>query len=111
MNAQMVANTGGNTKKTISYGIGYCGYLVGNIVGPQTFRANQAPRYTGGIVAMLVGYVVALVMIALYYFYIRFLMAQKKKHLSRDGSVGADGVLDDWHDQTDKENPTFVYHT
>lgn len=113
MNAQMVANTGGNTKKTVSYGIGYCGYLVGNIIGPQTFLAKQAPKYTGGVVAMLVGYIVALAMIALYYCYLRFLMAQKKKQLEREGEGvrGDEGVLKDWHDQTDKENPTFVFHT
>jgi hypothetical protein len=29
------------------------GYTVGNLIGPQTFRAEQAPQYTGGVIAMM----------------------------------------------------------
>lgn len=50
------ANYAGHTKKvTVSYTM-YVAYAIGNIIGPQTFIADQAPRYTGGIVAMLVCY-------------------------------------------------------
>lgn len=42
------ANTGGYTKKMIVYAMAYIGYSVGNLVGPLTFTADQAPRYTSG---------------------------------------------------------------
>lgn len=32
MQSLVVANTAGNTKKTIAYGMAYCGYLIGNIM-------------------------------------------------------------------------------
>ncbi|KAL4902344.1 hypothetical protein BDW74DRAFT_186881 [Aspergillus multicolor] len=61
------ANTAGSTKKTVQYSILYIGYAVGNLIGPQTFRANQAPAYTGGFVSMLVCYCVCVVMMAGYW--------------------------------------------
>lgn len=36
----------------------------GNLVGPQSFKAEQAPKYTSGVAAMLSCYAVALVLIA-----------------------------------------------
>ncbi|KIX03823.1 uncharacterized protein Z518_07376 [Rhinocladiella mackenziei CBS 650.93] len=41
----LTAGIGGSTKK-FAFGAAYqLGYAVGNIVGPQTFRANDAPDY------------------------------------------------------------------
>ncbi|KAL4995523.1 fungal-specific transcription factor domain-containing protein [Aspergillus recurvatus] len=62
------ANTAGSTKKTVQYSILYIGYAVGNLIGPQTFRANQAPAYTGGFVSMLACYCVCVVLMAGYWF-------------------------------------------
>lgn len=62
------ANTAGYTKRNVSFAWYYIGYSVGNIVGPQTFRSNQAPEYTGGTVAMLVCYVTAMGLAGLYWF-------------------------------------------
>ena len=112
MQAQMVANTGGNTKKTVTYGITYFGYLIGNIIGPQTFLARQAPRYPGGIVAMLVGYCVSLFAIALYFLHLRRITKRKERELAQMDPHGAheDDGLADWQDATDFENPRFKYH-
>lgn len=41
----MTAGVGGSTKK-FAFGAAYqLGYAVGNIIGPQTYRANEAPNY------------------------------------------------------------------
>ncbi|RDK40323.1 MFS general substrate transporter [Aspergillus phoenicis ATCC 13157] len=61
------ANTAGHTKKTVQYSILYIGYAVGNLIGPQTFRANQAPAYTGGFIAMLVCYCICVALMAVYW--------------------------------------------
>ncbi|OJJ68097.1 hypothetical protein ASPBRDRAFT_58147 [Aspergillus brasiliensis CBS 101740] len=61
------ANTAGHTKKTVQYSILYIGYAVGNLIGPQTFRANQAPAYTGGFIAMLICYCICVALMAVYW--------------------------------------------
>ena len=41
----MTAGVGGTTKK-LAFGAAYqLGYAVGNIIGPQTYRADDAPNY------------------------------------------------------------------
>lgn len=41
----MTAGVGGSTKK-VAFGVAYqLGYTAGNIVGPQTYRAYDAPDY------------------------------------------------------------------
>jgi MFS transporter, ACS family, allantoate permease len=43
--AFMTAGVGGTTKK-LAFGAAYqLGYAVGNIIGPQTYRADDAPNY------------------------------------------------------------------
>ncbi|KAE8146981.1 MFS general substrate transporter [Aspergillus avenaceus] len=61
------ANTAGHTKKNVQYSILYIGYAVGNLIGPQTFRANQAPAYTGGFIAMLASYCACLLLMTIYW--------------------------------------------
>ena len=41
--------------------------VTGNLIGPQTFRASQAPSYTGGFVAMLICYCVCIGLMAGYW--------------------------------------------
>jgi MFS transporter, ACS family, allantoate permease len=41
----MTAGVGGSTKK-FAFGAAYqLGYAVGNIIGPQTYRGQDAPNY------------------------------------------------------------------
>ncbi|KAF4634635.1 hypothetical protein G7Y89_g3470 [Cudoniella acicularis] len=54
------ANIAGHTKKVFLFAWFYVSWAAGNIIGPQTFLAYQAPAYTGGTVAMIVCYVVAI---------------------------------------------------
>lgn len=41
----MTAGVGGSTKKFAFGAVYQLGYAVGNIIGPQTFRATDAPNY------------------------------------------------------------------
>ncbi|WOO77448.1 putative transporter [Vanrija pseudolonga] len=111
MMGSVYANTGGFTKKMIVYAIAYMGYCVGNIVGPQTFQAKQAPKYTAGVVAMLTCYGCALLLISVYRVYLVYLNSQKAKQLEaheRENGTEVD-LLDEWQDLTDGANPRFVY--
>lgn len=100
------ANVAGHTKKVVLYAWFYVAWAVGNIIGPQTFQANQAPAYTGGTVAMIVTYVIAIVAILAYGGLCYF---DNKK---RKDTIDSTNALDqDWLDLTDKENKSFKYTT
>ncbi|BDD60099.1 hypothetical protein MAP00_005261 [Monascus purpureus] len=98
------ANTAGHTKKvTVSY-LMYLAYAVGNIIGPQTFIANQAPKYTGGITAMLVSYCVCIVLA------LALGASYRLLNQSRRGPEDSNGPQP-FLDMTDRENKAFVYTT
>lgn len=98
------ANTAGHTKKITLFAFYYIAWAVGNIIGPQTFRADQAPAYTGGTVAMIVCYVVAIALILTY----GFLCQKSNKERQEEIAVAGD---EDWLDRTDKEMKGFRYTT
>lgn len=103
------ANTAGNTKKTVVFAILYIGYAVGNLIGPQTFRADQAPAYTGGVIAMIICYCVCIGLICLYWAVCVWNNKRIAAGGERRGSVA--DVMDDLMDQTDFEQEGFKYTT
>lgn len=58
------ANVAGYTKKTTVAAIYLVAYCVGNIIGPQTFRQQDAPRYVPGETVIIVCTVICLVDLA-----------------------------------------------
>ncbi|KKY23939.1 putative allantoate [Phaeomoniella chlamydospora] len=99
------ANIAGHSKKLFLYSWFYVSWATGNIIGPQTFRADQAPEYTGGTVAMIVCYVVAIICIMAYGAICH--MSNKK----RKGEISEVSGEMDWLDLTDRENKAFMYTT
>ena len=86
---------------------------MGNIIGPFSFKSDEAPTYTSGIVAMLVAYCVEIFLLIAFAVYAA--MLNKKKDtilqlegmsLERAGIDGSDGAL---VDRTDKEDVYFRY--
>lgn len=109
------ANTAGNTKKAITYGFNYLGYCGGAITGTQTFRSNQAPKYTGGFISMLVGYCVCMLLSGVYWMICVVMNKQKRERLAlleqdKEG-VLVDPELEEVADLTDKQQPHFFYTT
>lgn len=100
------ANIAGHTKKVTLYAWFYVSWAVGNIVGPQTFRADQAPAYTGGTVAMIVCYVIAMICVLAYGALCS--LENRRREQSGETEVAAE---QDWLDLTDKENKGFKYTT
>ncbi|ORY63838.1 major facilitator superfamily domain-containing protein [Pseudomassariella vexata] len=104
------ANTAGHTKKSVTYSLVTVGYAAGNLIGPQTFRANQAPKYTSGVVVMLVCYCVCMLLLGLYW----FIATQENKR--RDCKYGKpevvqEGTAEGFIDMTDKKQHNFRYTT
>lgn len=45
------SNVAGYTKKQLTLAILFTGYCVGNIIGPQTFKDSEAPKYHSAYIA------------------------------------------------------------
>ncbi|KAK6078444.1 allantoate permease [Seiridium cupressi] len=100
------ANIAGHTKKIVLFAWYYVAWAIGNIIGPQTFREDQAPAYTGGTVAMIVCYVVAIILIMTYGFVCR------RKNTARASAIENQVAIEhDWLDETDIQNHGFKYTT
>lgn len=106
------ANTAGQTKKAVTFAIVNIGYAAGNLIGPQTFRAKQAPQYTGGVVAMMVCFC-ASILIALTY-----LGVSVVQNRSRDRAYGkpervqegtGEGLVGDLTDKEQKESFRYTH--
>ena len=111
----------GYTKKQLTGAILFTGYCVGNIIGPQTFKASEAPQYNSAYIAMLVGYVIKLVSITVLYVYMY--LANKKRdreqavtgdggerlETEQDAKVRREGIEKGMLDMTELDNKAFRY--
>uniref|UniRef100_A0A8H7NQC4 Major facilitator superfamily (MFS) profile domain-containing protein n=1 Tax=Bionectria ochroleuca TaxID=29856 RepID=A0A8H7NQC4_BIOOC len=104
------ANTAGHTKKTVVFAILYIGYAVGNLIGPQTFIATQAPAYVGGTISMIVCYCVCIGLMACYWALASW--QNKKKSAAAIESAATEDAVESFLDKTDFEQQEgFVYTT
>lgn len=86
------------------YLIGYC---VGNIIGPQTFRPQDAPRYVPAEITIIVCWCVCLGIMAFIYMWSKLQNSKKAKIRASPDYVKLENQ--EWLDLTDRENPEFVY--
>jgi len=101
------SNIAGYTKKTTVAAMYLIGYCVGNIIGPQTFRPKDAPRYVPAEITIIVCWVVCLGIMAFIYIWYRMQNAKKERLRSDPHYVKLENQ--EWLDLTDRENPEFVY--
>lgn len=104
------ANTAGQTKKAVTYCLVTIGYAVGNLVGPQTFRADQAPKYTAGVVAMLISYCICMAILLTYWVVATWENKRKDRMYGKPEAVH-EGTLEGFEDVTDKHQQNFRYTT
>ncbi|PMD31792.1 MFS general substrate transporter [Hyaloscypha variabilis F] len=107
------SNVAGYTKKQLTGAVLFTGYCVGNIIGPQTFIAKEAPGYHSAYIAMLVGYSVKLLMVVVLYIYMY------RINKARDAEQAARGTLSEEEekeaiergmlDMTEIDNKGFRY--
>ncbi|RFU29744.1 hypothetical protein B7463_g6600, partial [Scytalidium lignicola] len=101
-----LANTSGHSKKVTMNAIFFLSYCLGNILGPQVFRASDAPSYSHGYQGLLACLVLSIAAIAGY----GILCWRENKQ--RDKAMSADGQVDEaeaFSDLTDKEKIIFRY--
>ncbi|CAG9976889.1 unnamed protein product [Clonostachys byssicola] len=106
-----MANTSGHSKKVTLNAMFFLGYCIGNILGPQVFRANDAPKYHRGYIGLLACLITGAVTISLYG------LLCKLENMKRDKLQGGGPVPqteeelreEAFSDKTDKEKPNFRY--
>lgn len=103
------SNVAGHTKKITVNALYLIGYSVGNLIGPQTFKSSQAPKYRGGQIAMVVCLAFSLVMIAWVYFNY-WNENRRRDKLEAEGKLEFPHIENyEFADLTDKENVKFRY--
>ncbi|KAK4893750.1 Allantoate permease [Elasticomyces elasticus] len=101
------SNIAGYTKKTTVAALYLIGYCVGNIIGPQTFRPSDAPRYVPAEITIIVCWSVCLCIMAFIYVWCRYQNALKAKIRAQPGYEKLENQ--EFLDLTDRENAEFVY--
>lgn len=102
----ITSNSAGHTKKVVTSAICMIGYCVGNLIGPQTFVAKEAPHYRSAKITIVVCFAVCLCLtIAVYLINVRANRIRDEKNERLDPSF----VNSEFADLTDFENPEFRY--
>ncbi|KAJ5987881.1 MFS allantoate transporter [Penicillium waksmanii] len=101
------SNVAGYTKKTTVAAVYLIGYCVGNIIGPLTFRPEDAPRYISAEITIIACWGVCL-------FILLFIWWWYKKENRRKAAIRSDpGYVrlenQEFLDLTDIENQDFIY--
>lgn len=104
-----MANCAGQTKRVVASALVAGSFSIGNIIGPQTFQAKDAPEYRPAKIIVLATQAAgAFVTVVLFGYYV---WANKRKDSKETGDVaeGRDSKADAWNNVTDKENKRFRY--
>ena len=106
-----MANTAGRTKRVVASTLIAGSFSIGNIIGPQTFQAKDAPEYRPAkIIVLATQATAAFLTVSLYLYYVCANKHKDKQQIILE-SEGfemdrAEGL---WGDLTDKENLDFRY--
>ncbi|ETN45003.1 uncharacterized protein HMPREF1541_09879 [Cyphellophora europaea CBS 101466] len=101
------SNIAGYTKKTTVAALFLIFYCVGNIIGPQTFRPKDAPKYVPAIVTILVCWSLCFGDIVFIWWYCKRQNRKKAAIRAEPGYTKQENS--EWLDLTDRENPEFTY--
>ena len=102
------SNVAGHTKRVIALALIAGSFSVGNIIGPQTFQAKDAPGYKPAKITVLATQAAtALLAFVLFLYYV---WANKRKNAAPvETQVQGQSIEHLYGDQTDKVNKTFRY--
>lgn len=106
-----MANTSGHSKKVTLNAMFFLGYCVGNILGPQVFRADDAPEYHKGYIGLLASITAAALCISLYGLLCRLENARRDKIQGGgpESQTEEEKTQEAFSDKTDKEKINFRY--
>ncbi|GES57250.1 pantothenate transporter [Aspergillus terreus] len=116
MMSLFASNTAGFTKKSTTAAVIFVGYCVGNLVGPQFFKSNEAPNYTTAYTTILVCFVITIFLVIGLRIYLDLVNKRRDRkqgvHIDAEESravhLDTDDSLEEV-DETDKQNRSFRY--
>lgn len=101
-------NIAGHTKRTAVLGIYFVCFVVGNIIGPQMFKATESPRYPTAIKGLLGTYCAVIGLQGLYTLWC-WIENKRRDKLGMRAEASEEELLEGFDDLTDKENMHFRY--
>jgi MFS transporter, ACS family, allantoate permease len=101
------SNVAGYTKKTTVGALYLIAYCAGNIIGPQTFRPKDKPRYRPAEITILVCWSICVLDLGFIAWYYRRMNKKNEGIRMEPGYTKLD--KQEFLDLTDRENPEFVY--
>lgn len=105
-----MANVAGQTKRVVASALISGSFSIGNIIGPQTFQAKDAPVYRPAKIIVLATQSAGAVMTVVLFAYYVWANKQKDQGQATHRSESeVDSVTDKWGNLTDKENTRFRY--
>jgi len=107
VNSWVVANVAGQTKRVFANGLVSGALAVGSIIGPQTFRAKDAPQYMPAKIIVLATQAAAVMIAVIARVYYGYQNSRKEKEMSSTHIQVVNDI--EWLNLTDKENKTFRY--
>ncbi|KAH8152090.1 uncharacterized protein LAJ45_04084 [Morchella importuna] len=105
------SNIAGHTKRSIATSLIAGAFSIGNIIGPQTFQAKDAPNFYPAKIAVLVTQAGAALFAVLLRFYYSYQNSLKEK-CSQELNEQTDDTISEefkWGNMTDRENTRFRY--
>ena len=125
----IMANVGGQTKKSVIMGLFNASSAAGNIIGPLLFKPEDAPRYAPGVLAVMAIFIALIFLIGLQVVLLFLYNKQRQRQrvaagkpkfihdTSMDGKYrtygedeGTEGLGENGvNDITDVKNNEFVY--
>ncbi|KAK6221633.1 allantoin permease [Colletotrichum tabaci] len=109
----LAANFAGHTKRSFVNGLWFVVWAWGNVAGTNFFKADEAPRYFTGIIALLSFTSGTMVMFIVFALYCKW--ENKRRDLVYgvrdvvDGEADDEGIRAGFLDKTDIENKHFRY--
>lgn len=98
------------TKKAVTYSLATIGYAAGNLIGPQTFRSNESPKYATSVIAMLVSYCACMLILMVYWLVGSWENKRRDRKYGKPEEVH-EGTNEGFVDITDKKQREFRYTT
>ncbi|KAH6612263.1 major facilitator superfamily domain-containing protein [Chaetomium sp. MPI-SDFR-AT-0129] len=102
----IMANVGGATKRAFAAAIISGSFSLGNIIGPQTFQAKDAPEFRPAKIAVMATQAACAVTTFLLFLYYVW---QNKRRTSEGEQEDAYMSPEAWSNMTDRENKKFRY--
>jgi H+/gluconate symporter-like permease len=105
-----VANCAGQTKRVAAVAIIAASFSIGNIIGPQTFQAKDAPEYRPAkITVMATQAAAAFVAFVLFLYYVWTNKRKDAKEAMLPAESPQEIEEESWENKTDKEKRSFRY--